>query len=138
MQRRILPFIIVILLYIIAIVHMLAFVYYWYWTYFWLDMVMHFLGGLWLSLFSLWFYFFSPRRKEDVSVNTRDVWAIAIVVTLIIGLLWEIFEFSVDSLISLREYDPRDAASDMVCDLLGASVGSFYFLRIMKPHEQKP
>jgi len=40
---------------IIAFLHQSAVALYWYWSVPWFDIVMHFLGGLWVGTCALWF-----------------------------------------------------------------------------------
>src|SRR5947207_394722 len=66
---------------------------YWYWQSGWIDSLAHFCGGLGATLLFLWFCFFSglitPPTKSKVIFFSSLFYA------LIIGILWEIFEYKI-------------------------------------------
>jgi hypothetical protein len=79
---------------------------YWYWVYPWLDNVMHFSGGVLITVLGA--AFFGHR------------WWI-VVVTMCVGLLWEVFEYS----IGVSLFEPNfagDTALDVAMDFVGALV----------------
>jgi len=69
---------------LVAAVHLAALEWYLYWYYPWLDLLTHFLGGLWIALASVWVISYTKRE-----VNLFHVIGIA----LTIGIGWEIFEY---------------------------------------------
>lgn len=92
-------------------------------------MPMHFFGGLWVGLTALWIVYISGRVKLPEGFRDPDkVVLVALVSTAIIGLLWEIFEFSVDTLLVIAPtYDVSDTLSDLAFDMAGALVASTIF-----------
>ena len=93
----------------------------------WLDIPMHMLGGFWVALFGLITYYHSSL------VNRKDrsplfVVALALALTMCIGLLWELFEFGVDHSIALSDNDLADTLGDFVNDMTGAILASAFFL----------
>lgn len=102
----------------IFLINLLAMKFFWYYTFPWFDMPMHFLGGLWVALAT--FYLFNPKSP----------WLLAFLSVLVIGILWEVFEFSLDAFITLRVWDSVDTLGDLFFDLLGASVGAVYYAKI--------
>ncbi len=88
------------------------------------DVAMHFLGGLWVGLGALLFFFTSgtvrlPRR------DARVVAVITIVSAMAVGLAWEVYELW-DGLVD-PVLDRADTSLDLVMDFLGAAVAFWYF-----------
>ena len=110
---------------LVAILHYVATVFFFYWTVYEFDSLMHFLGGVWVSLTTLWLYFFSdifsPSRRRGV--NFLIVSLLSIVV---IGLFWEVFEllFGITTT-SSPEY-VYDTTLDLIMDTLGAICACMY------------
>lgn len=81
-------------------------------------MVMHFLGGLWVSLFT----YFAIKKHSEVSVV---LFFVLLGSAAIIGILWEIMEFGGDILLkeagksAIFQPDLADTLSDLFFDLLG-------------------
>jgi len=116
-----------VLIAIIAILHLTAYVFFWYWTLWWFDILMHFLGGVWVGLSALWFFYLSGyvvRPKTDF--KTMFLFVLASIIA--IGVLWEIFEFAVGA------YDKAnyalDTTIDLTMDIIGSMIGLFIFMRL--------
>lgn len=95
-----------------AVVQHYALLYYWYWTYPWLDTVMHFSGGVVITLIA----------AAYVGVTIR-----AVLITLVIGVLWEAYEFA----IGLSSAEPKfvgDTVTDLAMDIVGA-LGAYGMMR---------
>jgi hypothetical protein len=102
---------------LIAVIHNKAMELHLFWTYPWLDLFLHFLGGLWLSITSLWLFFFSGLFK--LKINKKNIFLVAFLSILIVGLSWEVFEIA----IGLSFGEPNfitDTISDIAMDFLGA------------------
>lgn len=113
---------------IIAILHTLATYFYWYWGIWWFDMLMHFLGGVWVGLVSLWFFFLSGMVESKIKTNRRII-ITAVVSVGLIGFLWEVFELSVSKLIVFEELNSViDTTTDFLMDILGAISASIYYI----------
>jgi len=126
------PKLILGLLIFILFVHILATINYWYWTYTWFDMPMHFLGGFWVATIFMWL---NPKfniieiRPLNIDRNfwRSDLPKLILVLgfVILIGVLWEFFEFGYDVLISSKGYfiaaqqGVGDTMSDLFFDLLG-------------------
>jgi len=128
MQKKILNQILFLIV-VIFFLNLLAMKFYWYWSIPWFDMLMHFLGGLFISLVLLWLNYF---RGLLGSFSKKKAILIAILGTLVIGLLWEIFEFSLDTFITEKSWDMADTLSDLFFDLLGAGIGTIYYYARLK------
>ena len=102
-----------------------------YWRFPWLDMIMHFLGGVWIGLSVLWVYYLSGKFK-DIPENRRRIsyiYILAGTVTVIIGVFWEIFEFSLDFFVTFNEFNGfYDTASDILLAVIGAIFSAKYFV----------
>ncbi len=125
---------IVLLMFFIFIADRIGSFLHWYYTMWWFDMFMHFLGGLWLSLF---FVYTFVRRNLLGEMSTRTVVHILLWVFLI-SVLWEVFEFSVNNVIGRTPFSVLDTTSDLFFDMSGAFLGLFYFKnKIMQGRESK-
>lgn len=101
----------IFLMFFIFLAHLLAEQFYWYYSIAWFDMFMHFLGGVWLGLF--FFYVFS-RNKQIVPFALKIIFFI-----LMVGILWEVFQFFTKNYIGGDPFDSMDTLSDIFFDLLG-------------------
>lgn len=98
----------------------------------WIDIPLHFLGGVWVASIFLWL---SPEikfSKPKFFVNKLSPFVInvlfIIAFTVLVGVLWEFFEFSLDILMVFRGYseifqgDLVDTMGDLLMDILGGLV----------------
>lgn len=112
-----------IVILVVAILHGAALVFYLYWQYAWYDILVHFLGGVFLGLLLLWLllhsgYFTVPTSKTLIMLNL-------LFGTLIVGALWEVFEV-VAGVPILEDY-ALDTSIDLLMDFLGAFLAYFYY-----------
>ncbi len=131
-------FICLFLLAVIAGFNYLAFQYFWYWRIWWFDLVMHFLGGILVGLFCLW-YFFTFIRPQEVDFSFKLALKVAIIGALTIGLAWELFEFGIDQYwaaeigvksLGVLQQGWRDTLSDLLVDLIGGFFSACLFWRM--------
>ena len=111
----------------------------WYWTIWWFDMFMHFLGGLWISSMAIWLYLYSRLFKRMRGQKIISIALFSFLAIVILGLLWELFEFGVDTFITIKQQNISDTLSDLLFDLLGGMLGTLYFLykqRVFKKRQQ--
>lgn len=104
----------------IAVLHHMALFKFYYWNYGWFDVLMHFLGGLWVALFFLWFvgWFNLPIK---ISVKTLVVFLV------VIAFLWEAWELFYGLTNSAKEGYVVDTSVDILMGLLGTlSVSLLY------------
>jgi hypothetical protein len=102
-----------------------------YWSIRWLDMPMHFLGGFWLGLGALWTYFYSGLFKAIPQEHrtARYAWLLAITSALVLGFIWEVYEYGLDILHERTDlYDMIDTLSDLLLDIIGGTVATFMFV----------
>jgi hypothetical protein len=127
MNKRFPVVIIPILIIFIAIANATADYWHLYFYIWWLDIPMHILGGFWVALTSLVFYYAFPEGKEKER-SVIFVYALAIASVLTIGLMWEIYEFSVDSMFSLALNQVGDTLKDLSDDFVGGVIGATLFI----------
>ena len=128
MEKKILLKRVFTLVVFILIANILAGKFFWYSSIWYFDMIMHFLGGLWLSFVLVYVYLFV--LKKEIKSYVQMAFFI-IISALIIGILWEIFEVVVSALTTSDKFNVLDTASDIFFDLSGAIAGSVYFLTKM-------
>ena len=116
-----------ILIAVIAVLHFLALKFYLYWTFEWFDILMHFLGGLWVALVATWFFFFSGFLYKDIKpIKKVKIFSIAIISVIIVGVLWEVWELEADLVFIDEAGYFFDTSLDLVMDTLGGVVAFIY------------
>ena len=90
--------------------------FHWYYSLPWFDILMHFLGGIWLGATV---FYFSP--------GTSFIKTLGIV--LAFGILWEIFELFPHQYLERDPFNFSDSSSDIFFALLGG-LFIFYFVKI--------
>jgi RsiW-degrading membrane proteinase PrsW (M82 family) len=108
--------------------HLLGLHFYLYWTVWWFDVLMHFLGGFWVGFTALWLYHFvgkPPRHNRDL--------AVALLAAIIVGVMWELYEYTTGVTFSLVGYR-LDTATDLAMDLVGGYCAFRYVLYKKWPH----
>jgi len=119
---------IVFLVLIIFLLNYLAMKFYWYYSIWYFDILMHFLGGIWLGFAFL--YLFSIEKI------TFNLILKILFVTLLIGIGWEIFEILIDNFITGKYFNYLDTISDLLFDLAGSLFVVFYFLKRAMSNEK--
>ena len=131
MDRKRLVKHLVFLMFFIFIVNLSAQQFHWYFSVWYFDMFMHFLGGFWVGLASLYF-FFSASESFGLSLESKALTGIILKIllcVLFIGIGWEIFETSIDKVIVQNSFNVLDTFSDILFDLTGGATTVFYFLK---------
>jgi hypothetical protein len=104
--------------------NILAHFFFWYNSIWWFDMLMHFLGGLFLAVLALTL-FWNIVHREKLWLQFLFV----ILFVLFVGLVWEVYEFGVQGFLQVTGIaDIPDSISDLVFDVLGGVFG-FLLLR---------
>ena len=117
-----------VVLYVIATFNFLADYFHLYYILWWFDMPMHFLGGFWVGGMAIWFYLFNTRVNNKLTAFNRAkklIFYLAAVMA--VSLIWELFEFSLDTFVVSRTNDIIDTLSDLFMDALGAISVLAYF-----------
>tara|TARA_Y100000310_G_C19960805_1_gene481122 strand:+ start:149 stop:457 length:309 start_codon:yes stop_codon:yes gene_type:complete len=86
---------------------------------------MHLLGGLWVSLFTIWLYFESNISYINISQDKISRIAAVISTVLIVSLMWEIFELAIGT--PLEADYTSDTTLDLVMDIVGGLLGLLLF-----------
>ncbi|MFT5281151.1 MAG: hypothetical protein ACI9AR_000609 [Flavobacteriaceae bacterium] len=110
---------------VIFIVNLLAMWLHWYSSMWWFDIPMHFVGGFWLAALFGWLFhsrFF--RLWQGSKVWLFFTLSLLLIFTMIIA--WEVFEFSLDSIVKLNIQNIPDALSDVCFGLSGGLLGTLY------------
>jgi hypothetical protein len=123
MDKLTLPFLIVALGALVALLHSYALQHFLYWHLWWLDILMHFLGGLFVALIGLWFV---RRFKLYGKIRSRNFLLFDVILfVFIISALWESFEFIFEiTLLNGAQY-AIDTIIDFLMGIIGATV-AFY------------
>ncbi len=116
------------LVFSIFMLNSLASYFYWYASIWWFDMPMHFLGGLWIGLLSLSVLGTSKFFPKLKKATFFKICLSTILLVLLIGLFWEIFEYSVQGFLGLVLANPLDSLSDVMFDLAGGLSACVYAL----------
>ncbi len=118
-----------LLIFVIFFLNLVASKFYWYSLLWWFDMPMHFLGGVWLGLASVWFYFFGRKHKPMPEINVSRIVKISIISSFVIGLGWELYEYIVQIIVPIANIaSPLDSVSDLFFDIAGGAVAAIYLL----------
>lgn len=131
MSKKVFPYFILILIFLILAIHILANIYSWYWQFEWLDMVAHTLGGLFIASFALYIYY-NSGYISSIHKTFSFILFLSISSVLIAGYLWEVFEYLIDEHVSLYE-NPMfqlgvgDMLSDFSFDIIGGILAAFLF-----------
>ncbi len=127
------------LLYLVLMLHLLALQYYLYWVYWWYDIPMHFLGGAWVGGMAVlsWTRFRNKKFLQGKALHARPCLAVSglffvgVGAVLMVGGLWELFEFSLDTFIILQKNDILDTISDMGMNVAGALSAVLFITRYL-------
>lgn len=101
--------------------------FYWYYSIWYFDMPMHFLGGFLSGLI----FIFILSSKSFTHSSYRALILKILLGVLIIGISWEIFEFSANTLFvkNLFLVNRLDSISDIFFDLAGGIGAIIYYLK---------
>ena len=114
-----------ILFFIVGSLHLIATIYHLYWSIYEFDSVVHFFGGMALSTFFIWFYFFSRFFSPQKRSLTQFL-VISIIGAMFVAISWESFEL-IFKQTSVQKIDyAYDTTMDLTMDFLGAVVACFY------------
>ncbi len=119
---------------LVAVLHIIAIEFYLYWFYSWFDSMMHFLGGLFVGLSALWFFFTSGYTQ--LSLRVRNIVLVAGFSIILIGIGWEIFEILAG--IPREDNFITDTITDLTMDALGTSIAVIIFTKLfMNKNKEK-
>lgn len=113
--------------------NLLAYQFYWYVSISWYDMAMHFAGGVFLALL-----IGAHFHKRFRTLETKEIIVTTLLGVFIIGLGWEYFEYVVQIMLRPVPFaDISDSISDVICDMTGGIVGTYFVLRAKKRYNRE-
>jgi hypothetical protein len=117
---------------IVAFMHLVGMYLHLYWRLDYYDKPVHFLGGFLVAYICLIIIYF----KRMPHVNKSHVYLVGLFAALMIGLAWEVFELRI-GLTAFGDYDfyPNNTG-DVLADLLGGIVATWYFIQTYKNSEK--
>jgi hypothetical protein len=116
---------------IIFVLHYFAFKYSWYWNLRWFHIMMHLLGGFWITITAFWV---SVRFNHiDTIVRYKErAFVIMVISVFIIGISWEAFEL-LSGMTSIHDFEYLNGFwDDLAGNFIGGIFGFFYFLKKKK------
>lgn len=97
----------------------------WYGYWWWFDIPMHIVGGF-VAAWSLWRFFFAYQSNGMVRIEPRSVIIFFLISwAAFAGVLWEVYEFTHDTLFPegfLFQPSIHDTMADLILDVFGGSV----------------
>ncbi|HEU0085726.1 MAG TPA: hypothetical protein VFQ59_02085 [Candidatus Paceibacterota bacterium] len=124
MERKKLGIPLVILVFFILFINYVAMKFHWYSALPWFDMPMHFLGGFWVALLVA---FILPSRHFSIHFVLKILAGV-----LLIGILWEIFEVTLNTITVKDTFDMVDTLSDLFFDIVGGLAATLVLYRSSK------
>jgi uncharacterized BrkB/YihY/UPF0761 family membrane protein len=104
-----------------------------YIKFWWYDVLLHYLGGMWIALATYWIAFHS-RYISHPRNTIANIALLVIGMTMLVGLGWEIFEYYFGISLAPGEQYVIDTTQDFIMDFLGAAtIVVFVVLRKLKP-----
>ncbi|MBU1046171.1 hypothetical protein KKH36_00095 [Patescibacteria group bacterium] len=135
---------ITVLIWFILFCDLLASYYFLYWRFWWTDIIMHFLGGFWLTLCSYYLFYlsgwfnglrFTKLKKRFYGFIKRHSFIVtSLTFVLSISILWEVFELFFA--FPLRGGYLSDTILDLIMDTVGWGVFYFLFLKKVKTSQK--
>ena len=113
------------LLVVIGVLNYLANLYDWFWVYASFDALMHFLAGIWVALFFLWFYFYSGFFAPQ----KRNLWhflVMAILELVLVATMWDAYELVLGEAQFHKVGYAWDTISDLIMGMLGGLTACLY------------
>lgn len=124
------PFSFVVLI-ILFIFHLINSHYSLYWKYPHLDIVIHILSGLWLTLVCLWLFFIFGQIDSLREYKIKS-FLISFIVSILFGIFWEILEnFAKVNYVNSDVYY-LDTTLDILSGGFGGILAYFYFIKMKK------
>ncbi len=117
---------------LLAFLHIGAMQFKWYWFFWWFDILTHFVGGVVVALGLLFWYIKYGSVKR--SITKKEVFVISTLGVLVVGVLWELFEFLVGGSNFAESGFTADSISDLFTDIAG---GAFVYVIISFIHGRK-
>lgn len=125
--------VLMILIYVILTLDLLAFKYFLYWRLWWFDVVMHFLGGVWIMLVSYYIFYVSDYAKHVRHLSKKySPFILSLSSIVFVGIFWELFELNMR--VSVQANYVLDTSLDLFMDMSGWVVAYTY---VNKKHRDR-
>ena len=115
------------LIFVIAAIHIAGMYLGLYERFLRLDSILHFLGGLWVGLTAIWFFFVSQYTKS-LKITKWRLLFVSLLAAAILGIFWEYFELLIGTPFYIERYY-ADTIKDLTLDVFGAFMGCIYIVR---------
>jgi len=112
---------------LLAALQILAVMFSLYMFYWWFDIPMHFLGGFFVGILSLWSFFFAINYHGS-PVTPLKVLVVGVLGALLVGLVWELFEYESGLTWNAIGSYQLDTIKDLTMDVLGGYTAYVYFV----------
>ncbi|MEX2010328.1 MAG: hypothetical protein WD874_00790 [Parcubacteria group bacterium] len=106
------------------ILHLVGSFFYLYWSIGWYDTLAHLIGGVFVGLFALWVFWDSGLWNKQRPSQT-SAFLTAVLVTVVVGVGWEIFEY-VYGLTQSTEGYGLDTVTDLIADIVGGTLAGIW------------
>ncbi len=116
----------VLLMFFIFLANILALKFYWYSLLWYFDVIMHTLGGVWVGMFFLYVF-----KRKNFNPPDSILFFKVVLATIVVGLLWEFYEFYIYQYLIGNPFDLFDTTSDLVLDVLGSFLSFLYFSKFI-------
>jgi hypothetical protein len=117
-----------ILVLMIGVINVVASYFHWYWSIWWFDMPVHFMGGVFVAMLTIYILY----KRIGVSMASKQNLKVLLIIlagTFVFGFLWEIFEFFVQGGLNGNLANVTDSVSDMCFDLAGGIFASIMYIQ---------
>ncbi|KKW11051.1 MAG: hypothetical protein UY50_C0022G0019 [Parcubacteria group bacterium GW2011_GWA2_49_9] len=128
MSRNSLLYILAGLVVLVAALHGSAMAFSLYWHLSWFDILPHTFGGVFVSLLSVWLWYFSGYLGKHSLPRPALLFWVAILSALVIGIGWEVFERALGHTWSPEGYW-LDTYGDIISDTVGGIVTGLFVVR---------
>ncbi len=109
---------------LVSTLHFLATKLYWYNDFFWFDMLMHFIGGIFIGFIALYILYRFKISQNKKFISTIKI---TILTVFVVGLFWEVYEYVVQGFTGAILANPIDSISDLFFDLAGGLYAVYIF-----------
>jgi hypothetical protein len=118
------------ILFAVGVLNLIATKLYLHLEFWWIDVILHFLGGLTVTLFALWFCAGKFNLKNWSQIK---ILLVALFAAILVGFLWECYElyFGITFLSDGWHYF-ADTGSDLLMDLVGGIFGFLWTTHLLK------
>ncbi len=120
---------ILLLILVIFTLNTLSTFFYWYYTIWWFDMPMHFLGGFFILLLTVFIaeqYLHISLSKKHINITVLERVLLYSGVALLAALLWEYLEIIFTNILGGLPFNILDTVSDLCFDISGILLACVY------------